>query len=251
MILLIDVGNSNINFAIYDENDQRQNYWRIKTDPNKTADEYSIILNNLFAGYSINAVVIGSVVPTVTHLLESYCEKYLNLKPLTLGSGIKTGLDIHLNNPREIGADLVATAVGAIKKYPQPCIVIDMGTATTISYIDRNNFLGGIIIPGVETSLYGLISKTALLPEIEIKAPKRVVEKETIACMQSGVVYGTASMLDGLIDRIEEEQGKKGFVVATGGLAKYITPQCNHKIALDRDLIFEGLLEIYHKNSMN
>jgi type III pantothenate kinase len=247
MLLLFDVGNSNINFAIYDD-ETFINKWRIKTDSNKTADEYSIILNTLLSKYTIEAVVIASVVPIITQLLETYCDKYMNIKPLVIGSGVKTGLDIRLNNPKEIGADLVAAAVGSIQKYPQPTIIIDMGTATTITLVDYNTFLGGAVIPGVETSLYGLVSKTALLPHIDIKAPKRVIERETVSCMQSGVVYGTASMMDGMIERIEEELGKPCYVVATGGLSKYIVPHCKHQITLDKDLINDGLIAIYKKN---
>lgn len=250
MVLLIDVGNTNINLGLYDEeNNEPNQFWRIKTDKNKTSDEYAIILNNLLNDVTVKGVVIGSVVPAITQVLEYYSKKYLNLSPLILGSGIKTGLDIHLNNPREIGADLVATAVGAMNKYPQPTIVIDMGTATTMTLIENNIFHGGAVIPGVETSLHGLVSNTALLPQIEIKAPKRVIEKETIACMQSGLVYGTAAMIDGMIDRIEREHGRSCYVVATGGLAKYIIPHCNHKITYDTNLIFDGLLAIYHKNN--
>lgn len=248
MVLLIDVGNSNINLALYDNDDQPKHFWRIKTDRNKTTDEYAIILNNLFFGETIEGVVIGSVVPTITQLLIDYAHKYLEVEPLVLGTGLKTGLDIHLNNPREIGADLVATAVGAMNKYPQPTIIIDLGTATTLSLIENNIFHGGIIVPGIETSLNSLVANTALLPHVELKAPRRVVEKETIACMQSGIIYGTAAMLDGLIDRMEEEFGKRCFVVATGGLARFIVQHCKHKITYDERLIFEGLLAIYHKN---
>jgi type III pantothenate kinase len=250
MFLLIDVGNSNVNLALYDEEETCINKWRITSDTHKTADEYSIILNNLLMGYGIKVVVIASVVPIITHLLEAYSKKYLKLTPLILTSGIKTGLDIRLNNPKEIGADLVASSVGAMKLYPQPTIIIDMGTATTISVVDNASFLGGAVFPGVETSLYGLISKTALLPQIDIKAPKRVIEKETVTCMQSGLVFGTASMIDGMIDRIVEELGKPCYFVATGGLSKYIVPHCKHAITLNNNLIFEGLLEIYHKNNL-
>jgi len=247
MLLLFDVGNSNISFAVYDNNDLKDK-WRIKTDTNKTADEYSIILNNLISKYMIHGIVIASVVPIITNLLNTYCTKYLEIKPLIIEPGVKTGLDIRLNNPKEIGADLVSAAVGAMKKYPQPCIIFDMGTATTITLLDNNTFHGGAVLPGIETSLFGLVTKTALLPHIDIKAPKRVIEKETVACMQSGIVFGTASAIDGMIDRIENEYNAKCYVVATGGLAKYIIPHCTHQIKLDRYLIYDGLIEIYNKN---
>jgi type III pantothenate kinase len=248
MKLLFDVGNSNINFVLYNDENECLNKWRINTDVNKTADEYSILFNSLLNSQPIDAVVIASVVPIITHMLENYTKKYLKIEALTIAAGIKTGLDIRLNNPKEIGSDLVAAAVGAINKYPQPIIIIDMGTATTITYVDNNTFYGGSVVPGVETSLYGMISKTALLPHIDIKAPKKVVERETVASMQSGIVFGTASMLDGMIERIEEEVNKKCYVVATGGLSKYIIPHCKHKITLDKTLIFDGLIDIYHKN---
>lgn len=249
MLLLFDVGNSNISFAVYEDN--LINKFRIQTDISKTADEYAIILNSLLNGYKIDGVVIASVVPIITNLLSTYCEKYLHLDPLIIGPGTKTGLDIRINNPKEIGADLVAGAVGSMKKYPQPTIIIDMGTATTMTLLDNNTFLGGVIIPGVETSVHNLVQKTALLPQIELKAPKRVIEKETVACMQSGLIYGTASLIDGMINRFEQEYDKKCFYVATGGIAKYIVPHCEHKITLDRYLIYDGLLEIYNKNVKN
>ncbi len=249
MLLLFDVGNSNISFAIYEEK-QLIDKWRIKTDINKTADEYSILLNNLIDKYSIHGIVIASVVPIVTKQLNTFCRKHLKIEPLIIIPGVKTGLDIRLNNPKEIGADLVAAAVGAMIKYPQPCIIIDMGTATTITLLDQNTFHGGVLLPGIETSLYGLVTKTALLPHIDIKAPKRVIEKETVSCMQSGIVYGTASTIDGMIARIEQEYNKKCFTVATGGLAKYIIPHCQHQIKLDRFLIYDGLIEIFNKNNI-
>lgn len=251
MKLLFDVGNSNTNFTVYDDQDESVGKWRIRTDTNKTADEYSIILNPLINEFDIEVVVISSVVPIVTVAIEYYVTKYLKLEPLILSPGIKTGLDIRINNPKEIGADIVATAVGAIKKYPQPMIVIDMGTATKVTYVDNNTFYGGAIVPGIETSLHGLVSRTALLPhQIELKAPKKVIEKETIACMQSGLIYGNAAMLDGLIERFEQESGKKCYVVATGGLAKYVIPYCRHQVTLDKNLIYDGLLEIYYKNQV-
>lgn len=248
MLLLFDVGNSNIGFSIYDNN-EIQNKWRIRTDINKTEDDYSITLNSLLANQDIHAVVISSVVPLITHILQSYCKNYLKLKALIVEPGIKTGLDVKLNNPKEIGADLVSSAVGSMNQYPQPTIIIDMGTATTFTLLDNNTFLGGAVMPGIETSLYGLVSKTALLPHIYIKAPKRIVEKETVSCMQSGIVYGTASMIDGMIERIEKEIHKKCYVVATGGLAKYIIPHCNNKITLDKNLIYTGLVSIHNKNN--
>jgi len=195
MFLLIDVGNSNIKLALYNDEETCISKWRITSNVNKTADEYSIILNNLLVGNDIHAVVIASGVPIITHLLEEYSKKYLKIEPLVLTPGIKTGLDIRLNNPKEIGADLVASSVGSMKYYPQPTIIIDMGTATTLTLVDNNCFYGGALIPGVETSLYGLVSRTALLPQIDIRAPKKVIEKETVACMQSGLVFGTASMM--------------------------------------------------------
>ncbi|QVK17225.1 type III pantothenate kinase [Mycoplasmatota bacterium] len=248
MLLLFDVGNSNISFAVYEEHTLKDR-WRIKTDTNKTADEYSIILNNLISKYPIHGVVIASVVPIITNLLNTFSTKYLTINPLIIGPGVKTGLDIRLNNPKEIGSDLVASAVGAMIKYPQPCIIFDMGTATTITLLDHNTFHGGAVLPGIETSLFGLVKKTALLPHIDIKAPKRVIEKETVTSMQSGIVYGNASAIDGMIDRIEKEYNKKCFAVATGGLAKHIIPHCLHQIKIDRYLIYDGLIEIYNKNN--
>ncbi|ERJ11547.1 type III pantothenate kinase [Haloplasma contractile] len=248
MILLFDVGNSNIGFAIYEERAGLIKKWRIRTKLDRTSDEYAMIIDNMIKDYDINHIVIGSVVPIITDLLIDFSEAYHNIKPLVIGPGVKTGLDIKLNNPKEIGADLVATAVGALSGHSGPLIVIDLGTATKLTYVENNTFYGGLVTPGVETSLHGLVNNTALLPHIEMKAPKRVVCRGTVTAMQSGIVYGTASMIDGLIEKIETEQGQNCTLVATGGLSKYIIPHCKRDITLDQDLIFKGLIEIYHKN---
>lgn len=247
MLLLFDVGNSNIVMGIAEDR-KIINTWRIRTNIGKTADEYAIIFNSYLKDYSIKCVIISSVVPQITEILSEYADTNLSLKPLIVGQGIKTGLNITLHNPKEIGADLVAGAIGGIIKYKTPLIIIDLGTATTFSVVVDNVFHGGVILPGVETSLYGLVQKTSLLPTIDFNAPDKVTGKSTVQCMQSGIIYGTASMIDGMIDRITNEHQMEFTVIATGGLAKVIAPHCKTDIILDRNLILDGLIELYYKN---
>jgi type III pantothenate kinase len=189
------------------------------------------------------------VVPQVTNVARLAAEKILKLEVMVLGPGIKTGLNLKIDNPAQLGADLVADAVAGVAGYPLPLIVIDMGTATTASVIDeQKNYIGGMILPGVGVSLDALTARASQLGGIGIEAPKHVIGKNTIECMKSGVLYSNAGAIDGIIERIEEELGKKATVVATGGLAKKIVPFCRRKITLDEDLLLKGLLIIYRKN---
>lgn len=253
MILAIDIGNTNI---VMGGIDKKKTYFieRLSTVRTKTELEYAVDIKTVLDIYHIDkslieGCIISSVVPQITNIAKLAAEKILKVKPMVLGPGIKTGLNIMMDHPASTGADLVADAVAGIAEYPLPLIVIDMGTATTASVIDANkNYIGGMILPGVRISLDALTSRASQLSGISIDAPKHVIGKNTIECMKSGVLYSNAGALDGIIDRIEEELGQPATVVATGGLAKKIVPYCRKKIILDEDLLLKGLLIIYEKN---
>ncbi len=253
MILALDVGNSNIVIGCIDET---KIYFisRLTTDSGKTADEYAISFKSIMELYQadlsgVTGAIISSVVPPLNSVLKEAVKRAIGQTPLIVGPGVKTGLNIMIDNPGQLGSDLVVDAVAAIKLYPKPLIIFDMGTATTASVVDENgNYRGGMIIPGVRVSLDALTGRTAQLPRISMEPPKKVIGLNTIDCMRSGILNGSAAMLDGLIDRIEEELGKKTTVIATGGLAKFIVPLCKKQIICDDDLLLKGLLFIYQKN---
>lgn len=197
----------------------------------------------------IEGCIISSVVPQITNIVKLAAEKILKKKAIVLGPGVKTGLNIMMDNPGQLGADQVADAVAGISGYPVPLILIDMGTATTASVVNsKKQYVGGMILPGVGVSLDALTARASQLSGISIDAPRHVIGKNTIECMKSGVLYSNAAALDGIIDRIEEELGEKATVVATGGLAKKIVPHCKREIILDEELLLRGLLIIYEKN---
>ncbi len=254
MLLAIDIGNTNITLGLYDEEILKVTA-RLATDLRKTADEYAVDIKDVLSlhGEEISEVedcIISSVVPTVGASVSSAVALLCDTVPLMLGPGVKTGLNIKIDNPAQLGADLAAGAVGALHEYTMPCIVIDMGTATTISVLDRNGaFLGGTIGAGVRMTLRALAEGTAALPAIGVTPPKSVIGKNTVDCMQSGIVLGTAAMLDGLIDRIEEELGESATVVATGGLSKEIINYCKNDIIYNENLLLDGLRLIYEKNN--
>lgn len=253
MILALDVGNSNIVIGCIDEH-KIHFISRLTTDAGKTADEYAISFKNLVDLYQVNltsveGAIISSVVPPLNSILSEAVKRATGHTPMLVGPGLKTGLNIMIDNPGQLGSDLVVDAVAAIQLYPQPTIVLDMGTATTASVIDKHgNYRGGMIIPGLRVSLDALTGRTAQLPKISLDPPKKVIGLNTIDCMRSGILHGQAAMLDGLIDRIEGELGEKTTVVATGGLAKFIVPLCKREIICDDDLLLRGLLFIYQKN---
>lgn len=253
MILALDVGNSNIVLGCIDE-DQIHFISRLTTDSGKTADEYAISFKSIMELYKadlskIDGAIISSVVPPLNNILKDAVCRATGHTPMIVGPGVKTGLNIMIDNPGQLGSDLVVDAVAAIKLYSQPTIVFDMGTATTASVIDKDGiYRGGMIIPGVKVALDGMTARTAQLPRISLEPPKKVIGLNTIDCMRSGVLNGSAAMLDGLIDRIEEELGEKTTVVATGGLAKFIVPLCKKEIICDDDLLLKGLWIIYQKN---
>ncbi len=253
MILAIDIGNTNIVIGCV-ENGEIQFVERISTDHSKTELEYAVLVKTIFDIHHIEARqmeggIISSVVPPLTNIVKSAVEKLSDANFMVVGPGVKTGLNILMDDPRSVGADLIVDAVAGIQNYGTPLILIDMGTATTISVIDSNgSYIGGMIIPGIKKSLDGLVEGTAQLPAISLEAPRRVVAKDTIDAMKSGVVLGTASMMDGQIERIEDELGYSCKVVATGGLAKSIMPLCKRKVIIDDGLLLKGLDIIYHKN---
>lgn len=253
MILTIDVGNTNIVLGVFD-GDKLTHTSRISSNRNCTSDEFAVILKAMFDIYgfdthSFDGSIISSVVPQITQTLVKSIELVLKKTPLVVGPGMKTGLNIKIDDPAQLGSDFIVDSVAAIAKYPKPIIVIDMGTATTLSVInERNEFIGGAILPGVRISLDALSQKTAQLPSIAFLPPKRVIGRNTVDCMQSGIVLGNASMLDGMIDRFEQELGKKCSLVATGGLAPVIASHANHNIEIDDDLLLDGLRILYEMN---
>ena len=253
MILAIDVGNTNIVVGCIDD---LKTYFieRLSTNRTKTELEYAVDLKNVLDIYhikktEIEGCIISSVVPQITNIVKLAAEKILKKNAIVLGPGVKTGLNIMMDNPGQLGADQVADAVEGIAGYPVPLILIDMGTATTASVVNsKKQYVGGMILPGVGVSLDALTARASQLSGISIDAPRHVIGKNTIECMKSGVLYSNAAALDGIIDRIEEELGEKATVVATGGLAKKIVPHCKREIILDEELLLRGLLIIYEKN---
>lgn len=253
MILAIDIGNTNIVVGCIDE---EKIYFteRLSTVRTKTELEYAVDLKTVLDIYhikrtDIEGCIISSVVPQITGIAKLAAEKILKKEVMVLGPGVKTGLNIVMDNPGQLGADLVADAVAGLDSYPVPLVVIDMGTATTISVVNsKKQYIGGMIMPGVGISLDALTARASQLSGISIDAPRHIIGKNTIECMKSGVLYSNAAALDGIIDRIEEELGEKTTVIATGGLAKKIVPHCRKEIILDEELLLKGLMLIYRKN---
>lgn len=257
MILTIDVGNTNTCLGGFDDNDKLTFESRIDTDRYRMADQYAIILNDILRLYGhdpreITGAIISSVVPPVTGQIKEAIEKVCGCKALTVGPGLKTGLNIQIDEPASLGADMAAVAVGAKEHYPLPAIVIDLGTATKILAVTKSGaFIGGIIAPGVKISIEALANRTASLPLIGISNDpplKSVIGANTLDCMRSGLLYGTAFMIDGMIEHFEKEIGEKCTVIATGGFSSVIKPLCKSDFILDRNLIMTGLLDIYKKN---
>ncbi len=255
MILTIDIGNSTIVLGGV-EGDEIPFECRINTDRVKTSDTYCIDLKTLFEIYgvaleNIEGVIIASVVPQVLNSVRTAIRKLLRQEPLVVGPGLKTGLNIKLENPAQMGADLVAAGVAALREHKPPLILIDMGTATTMSVLDLEGaHLGGCVCPGLKISLDALTANTSLLPGIQLDSPRHAIGRNTADAMRSGVMLGTAALLDGMIDRFAEETGWEFTIVATGGLAKRVTPLCRHAIVYDRHLIIKGLAQLYRDNAL-
>ncbi|MBQ6626000.1 MAG: type III pantothenate kinase [Ruminococcus sp.] len=253
MLLTIDVGNSNIKFGVYD-GEELHRIIKLSTDSHKTADEFAVELYTLFQVYSvdcfsIDSCIICSVVPRITKRLAAAVKSVTGIDALVVGPGIKTGVNIQIDDPATLGADLVVACAAAQSMATLPCVVISMGTATAMFVIDKQKrMLGGSIAPGVSISLDALTSHGALIPSIALNAPQNVIGKNTDDSIRSGVVIGTACMIDGMISKIEDEIGEKCSVIATGGIAPMIVNSCSHEITLKDDLILEGLRIIYDKN---
>ena len=253
MILTVDIGNSNIVIGGV-EGDQIVFEARLRTDTTKTSDEYCIELKSLLDIYGISAEavegsIIGSVVPQVLNSFQTAIKKLTGKQSLVVGPGLKTGLNIKIENPAQTGADLVVGCVAALREHKPPMIVVDMGTATTMVVLDETGALiGGCICPGVKISMDALTERTALLPGLQLDQPKRAIGKNTIECMRSGIMMGAACMVDGMIRRMEEELGCKTTVVATGGIAKFVLPMCKTPVIYDKDLLVKGLAALYRDN---
>ena len=256
MILAIDIGNTNIVIGCA-EGEKIIFTERVSTCASNTELEYVVELKALFDLYEIRkeeiaGAIISSVVPPVTAVIGAAVEKYCGVKPLLVGPGVKTGMNILMDNPASVGADLIVNAVAGMKYYGAPLVMIDMGTATTLSVLDpKGCYIGGMIIPGVRVSLDSLVSRTSQLPRISLDAPKKILGKNTVDCMKSGIVIGQAAQMDGLIDRTFEELGYDAPIVATGGLSSKIIPNCRHDIIIDNELTLKGLAIIYAKNREN
>lgn len=252
MIICVDVGNTNICLGVF-ENDEIIKKFRFATDYKQTSDEYAVKIKSLFelSGIDfkeIEGVIIGSVVPRIDTIFEKMFVEYFNITPLFVGQGVKSGINVKIDNPRELGADLLVGAVGAVNKYNAPCLVIDMGTAITFVYVsEKKEFMGGAICAGIKTSFGSLFENTSKLESTKISKPKNIIGKNTTACIQNGMVYGTAAMIDGLIKRFHDECGDFD-VVLTGGESSLIKDYLNEKVIYDEDLLFSGLLSIYKKN---
>ena len=253
MILTIDIGNSNI--VLGGVRDQKIVFEaRLRTEVTKTSDQYCVDLKILMEVYGVSnkdieGTIIASVVPQVLNSMRTAVQKLTGKVPLVVGPGLKTGLNILLENPGQTGADLVVADVAALREHKPPLIVIDMGTATTMSVLDKNGaHIGGCIIPGVKISMDALTDRTALLPGLQLDQPKRAIGRNTIDAMRSGIMLGTACMLDGMVERMEEELGCKTTVIATGGIAKFVVPLCKTPMIYDKDLIIKGLAALYRDN---
>jgi len=254
MLLVIDVGNTNTVLGIYDK-DELVHDWRIRTVTDHTVDEYGMLIYNLYKTSRISSrsnitdIIISCVVPPMLNILEPLCEKYFHLKPLIVGPGVKTGMPIHYDNPREVGADRIVNAIAAYEKYKQDLIVVDFGTATTFDYVStKGEYMGGCIAPGIMISSVALFERAAKLPRVELIKPKSVIAKDTVSSMQAGIVYGYAGLVDGLVERIKTEVKGNPKVVATGGLAKIVAPETRTIEIVDDMLTLEGLQIIYKRN---
>ncbi len=255
MLLVIDVGNTNIKYGVYD-GDKLVASFRVTSRLTRTADEYGSVLVNLLATSGIDkkeikGIIISSVIPALNYTVCHMCEYFFSISPLMVGPGVKTGLNIKADNPREVGADIIVNSVSAFRKYGGPIVVIDFGTATTFDVIsEKGELLGVVIAPGIKTSLEGLSTKTAQLPMVELESPKSVIGKNTVHCMQAGIIFGFAGLVDNIINKIKKELGLSEIrVVATGGLGEIIAKEVKSISVVDRTLTLDGLKIIYKLNN--
>ena len=253
MLLVLDMGNTNITLGVF-EGERLLLQSRIATDRTKMEDQYAVELMDLMRLYKLESAafdgaILASVVPPLNHAIVGAVKKAVGVTPLLVGPGTKTGLNIRIDNPSTLGADLLVGAVAAVDAVGYPCIIWDLGTATTVTVVDKDGaFRGGAIMPGIGTALNSLADNTSLLPQISVDAPAKVIGTNTIACLQSGAVYGNACMIDGMNTRIVAELGYDAPVVITGGLGREIAPQCHSKVQYISELLLDGLRLIYEKN---
>ncbi|XMB85720.1 type III pantothenate kinase [Mycoplasmatota bacterium WC44] len=254
MLLTVDVGNTNILLGLY-KDDEIEHYFRLKTDIQRTSDEYASELIQLFNYNNINfkdldGVIVSSVVPPVDYSLINFIKKYIGIEPIVIGPGIKTGLKIKYDDPKQVGADRIVNAVSAYEKYKSSLVIVDFGTATTFCAVSsKGEYLGGVISPGLKISLEALYSKASKLPRTEIKKPKNVIGTNTMESMQSGIVYGYAGLVDKIVSEIKKEMNEESVkVIATGGLARTISEYTDTIDEVDSFLTLEGLRILYNKN---
>jgi type III pantothenate kinase len=257
MLLVIDVGNTNTVLGLYDE-EQLQHDWRIRTEIDHTIDEYGMLIYNLYQSSrmkakemkAVTAIIISCVVPPMLNILEPLCIKYFNIKPLIVGPGIKTGMPIFYDNPKEVGADRIVNAVAAYNKYRKESIIVDFGTATTFDYVSpKGEYMGGCIAPGIVISSEALFARASKLPRVEFSKPKTIITKDTVSAIQAGIMYGYAGLVDGIVERMKMEVKTKPVVIATGGLARIVAKEAKSIDKIEEMLTLEGLRLIYELNN--
>jgi type III pantothenate kinase len=256
MLLVIDVGNTNTVLGLYDESNLLHD-WRIRTEIDHTVDEYGVLIYNLYQSSrmkakefkSVTDIIISCVVPPMLNILEPLCFKYFNVKPLIVGPGIKTGMPIFYDNPKEVGADRIVNAVAAYKKYQKASIIVDFGTATTFDYVSpKGEYMGGCIAPGIVISIEALFERASKLPRVEFSKPKAVITKDTVSAIQAGIMFGYAGLVDGIVTRMKAEVKTNPLVIATGGLANIIAPETKTIEKIEEMLTLDGLRIIYELN---
>ena len=254
MLLAIDVGNTTIVMGVFDKHDKLQGTWRVATGVHRMADEYAMVMHNLFEmkgipPSEINEVVLCSVVPTLIGVFSDACKRYFNADILIVEAGVKTGVKICMDNPREVGADRVVNAVAAHHLYGGPVIVIDLGTATTFDVVAENgDYIGGVISPGIAIATEALFNRTAALPRVDLVHPKRAIGTNTVNAMQAGIVFGYVGLIESIVNRIQSELGAKAKVVATGGYASLLAQETSSIEVVNQDLTLDGLRIIYQMN---